>query len=511
MKPAIIRSTVFNLFFYIVVGVMCVVMLPTLVLPRRFFMGTVHLFVHTVGFLERTLLGLKYEIRGAEHLPKDGSYILAAKHQSAYETMKLHVLFKDPAVILKKELLLIPLWGLYLKKSGPIAIDRSTPDAAIESIQLGAKQIKAEGRPIVIFPQGTRVSVDATTAQKPYKVGVARIQEATDLPIIPMAMNAGLFWPRNSWFKSPGTVAFEFLPPIEPGLSREELLKKLEHTIEPASISLMNEAKEKQLNKSSSVRGLAFGVLGIFILLFAAYSALWFYVAGEIKRQYPLALADLMDADTQPQTPIITGFPGKIRMAVDQERLVTPVANFEIQTIRAHGWPIPNAPITLTTGPINARSFRWRDPLTFDSLMAVVNTDGQILNVRDSELNRGNFSAVLKGTLDLKQEPVPAPDMVITLNNHKSFLKELVNAEIIDKRSASFAEGALMFFVNKEGAIEVPLNQNDKTIMLGPVPLIVIPEQITEAPRRRSIPLDSLQEPNGASLSGSDSLQVPSP
>lgn len=511
MKPAYIRSTVFNLCFYVIVGIMCFIMLPTLFLPRRFYMGTVHLFVYTVYFLERTILGLKYEVRGAENLPKGGPYILAAKHQSAYETMKLHVLFKDPAVILKKELLRIPLWGLYLKKSGPIAIDRSTPDSAIESIQEGAKRIKAEGRPIVIFPQGTRVSTDATTDQKPYKVGVARIQEATDLPIIPMAMNAGLFWPRNSWFKSSGTVVFEFLPPIEAGLKRDELLRKLENEIEPASISLMNEAKEKALNKQGGFKAALFSLIGISVVLFASYSALWFYVAEEIKRQYPIALADLMEPDVQPQTPVINGFPGQIRMAVDQERLITPFASIEIQTIRAHGWPIPNYPITLTTGPIQAKNFRWLQPLRFDSLMAVVNTDGQDLNVRESELIRDDFVASLEGTLDLKQEPVPAPDMVITLKNFKSFLNALKSSDIIDNRAASFTKGALMFFVNEEGHVQVPLQQKDKTIMLGPVPLVVLPEKIEEAPRRKPIPLDSLQDPSDASTSDWDTLRDPSP
>ncbi|MBL4804269.1 MAG: 1-acyl-sn-glycerol-3-phosphate acyltransferase [Alphaproteobacteria bacterium] len=511
MKRAYIRSTLFNLCFYVIVAIMCCVMLPTLVLPRKAFYFTIYTFLYTVGFLERNVLGLHYEVRGQEYLPKDGSYILAAKHQSAYETMKLHILFKDPSVILKRELLRIPLWGIYLKKSGPIAIDRSSPDAAIASIQDGARRIKEEGRPIIIFPQGTRVNTDATTTEKPYKVGVARIQEATDLPIIPMALNTGMFWPRNSWFKSSGTVIFEFLPPIEPGLSREELLKKLEETIEPASISLMNEAREKQSKTKHGLKSAILSVLAVFTIMFAAYSALWFYVADEIKRQYPLALADLMEPNVQPQTPVITGFPGKIRMAVDQERLVTPVANIDVQTIRAHGWPIPNSPITLTTGPITARSNRWDDPLEFDSLMAVVNTDGQILNVDESELVYEDAMAALKGTLDLKQEPVPAPDMVITLKNHKSILDKLVSNQILDQRTASFTEGALMFFVNQEGDVEVPLTQKERTVMLGPIPLIVIPNKIEEAPRRRPIPLETLQNPSGASLSGSDTPQDPSP
>ena len=205
-------------------------------------MGVVYGFVHTNAFLEKYVLGLTYEVRGAEHLPESGSYILAAKHQSAYETMKLHILFKDPAVILKKELLSIPLWGWYLAKSDVIAIDRSSRKAAVESINEGALHMKEMGRPIVIFPQGTRVRIDTTTQEKPYKIGVARVQETTGLPIIPMAINAGVYWPRNAFWKSSGTVVFEFSPPIEAGMAAPALMKKLEHDIEDKSNALMKEA-----------------------------------------------------------------------------------------------------------------------------------------------------------------------------------------------------------------------------------------------------------------------------
>ena len=244
MKRAYIRSILYNILFFGLTAIACLSCLPALVMPRKIAMGVVYGFVHTNLFLEKAVLGLSYEVRGMENLPKEGSYILAAKHQSAYETMKLHILFGDPAIVLKKELLRIPLWGWYLGKSDVIAIDRSSRNAAIESLRSGALRMKEQGRPIVIFPQGTRVCVDATTKEKPYKVGVARVQEATGLPIIPMAMNAGIFWPRNAFWKSSGRIVFEFLPPIDPELETSALLKKLEHDIEGTSIALMNEARE---------------------------------------------------------------------------------------------------------------------------------------------------------------------------------------------------------------------------------------------------------------------------
>lgn len=217
MKKYWLRSTLFNLAFYIVTLIACIICLPTLFMPRGVFMAVVHGWVWCVHVLERLIMNLHFEIRGLEHLPPDGTpYIVAAKHQSPYETFKLHTLFGDPAIILKQELLKIPLWGAYLKKSDVIAIDRTTPELAISSIQDGARRMKAQGRPIIIFPQGTRVRIDETVQHKPYKVGVARLQEATDLPILPMALNTGYFWPRSGWLRRPGRVVFEFLPPLHP-------------------------------------------------------------------------------------------------------------------------------------------------------------------------------------------------------------------------------------------------------------------------------------------------------
>ncbi|NCT40668.1 MAG: 1-acyl-sn-glycerol-3-phosphate acyltransferase [Alphaproteobacteria bacterium] len=243
MKRNYIRSLLYNILFFGLTAAACVLCLPALLLPRKLAMGVVWAFVGCNAVLERWVLNLRYEVRGAEHLPKSGSYIVAAKHQSAYETMKLHILFRDPAIILKKELLSVPLWGWYLAKSDVIAIDRSSRKSAVESIRAGAVHMKEMGRPIVIFPQGTRVYPDTTTKEKPYKIGVARVQEATGLPIIPMAMNAGVYWPRNAFWKSSGTVIFEFLPPIEVGMAHGALIAQLENDIEEHSNALMEEAK----------------------------------------------------------------------------------------------------------------------------------------------------------------------------------------------------------------------------------------------------------------------------
>lgn len=245
-KKYYIRSTLFNLAFYLVTFICCVLALPAIVLSHHAFVRyVVEPWERVVHFLECALMGITYEVRGLENLPENGPYLIAAKHQSPYETLKLHLLFKRPAIILKQELLRIPLFGRYLQKADLIPIDRSSPEKAITSIQEGAKTAAAEGRPIIIFPQGTRVDPDVPASKERYKVGIIRIQEAIDLPIIPMALNCGMFWPRKGWLKHPGKAVFEFLPPIPPG-DRSEKLKALEVSLEEASNRLRDEELQKR-------------------------------------------------------------------------------------------------------------------------------------------------------------------------------------------------------------------------------------------------------------------------
>jgi len=240
-----IRTILFNILFYGLTALACLLLAPLVLFPRDSIIWVIRTYIETVYFLERTVLGLNYEIRGKKNLPKEGPYIVAAKHQSAYETLKLHKLFADPSIVLKKELLSIPIWGWFLGKLDVIAIDRQNREQAMASIIEGSLRMKEQGRPIVIFPQGTRVKINATAEDKPYKGGIVKMYESTGLPIVPMALNSGLFWGRNSFIKRPGKVVFEFLPPIEPGLPEKKVIKALEERLETASISLMDEAKEK--------------------------------------------------------------------------------------------------------------------------------------------------------------------------------------------------------------------------------------------------------------------------
>lgn len=239
-----LRSLLFNILFYGYTAFVCLLFVPALLFPRPVILAVTRFYVKGVELIEKYALGLSFEIRGKEFLPESGTYIVAAKHQSAYETMKLHHLFDDPTIILKRELLSIPIFGTFLKKIDVIPIDRSNKEESINVIIAGAKRMRENNRPIVIFPQGTRVCVNTTTEEKPYKGGIVKMYANTDIPIIPMALNSGLFWGKNSFIKRPGKVIFEFLSPIESGLPEKKVMEALEDRIEEKTRSLMHEAKE---------------------------------------------------------------------------------------------------------------------------------------------------------------------------------------------------------------------------------------------------------------------------
>lgn len=221
------RNLAFTFLFYGWTILLCIFGLPVLLMPRAAVLWYARFWLKGVAWLEQHILGLRYRLLGAEHLPKDAC-IIAAKHQSAWETMKFHLLFQDPVIVLKQELSWIPLWGWYTMRAGMVPINRSKGSKALRVMLKSAKHHAAHGRQIIIFPQGTRLAPGQIS---PYKPGVAALYEALQLPVIPMALNSGLFWPKRG-AKRNGEVTVEFLPPIPPGLSRAEFMARLEHELE---------------------------------------------------------------------------------------------------------------------------------------------------------------------------------------------------------------------------------------------------------------------------------------
>jgi 1-acyl-sn-glycerol-3-phosphate acyltransferase len=230
------RSLLFQLAFWLWSIAMNLAWLPSLALtPRATVIGQT-LWAKGVMVLLRLIVGTGIEIRGTR---PTGPVIIASKHQSAWDTMIYHIVVDDPAIVMKRELLHIPVYGWYCRKSRMIPIDRGAGPKALRSLIAGAKRAAAARRPIVVFPQGTRV---APGASRPYLPGVSALYDQLGLPVVPVALNSGLFWPRRSWRRRIGTIVIEFLPPIPPGLARKEFAARLETTIEQTTAALAAEA-----------------------------------------------------------------------------------------------------------------------------------------------------------------------------------------------------------------------------------------------------------------------------
>jgi 1-acyl-sn-glycerol-3-phosphate acyltransferase len=230
----VLRSILFNLLYGIWTAGMHILCLPLLFASRRAVQVAGGIWIDGTLWLLKHVVGIDHRIVGAEHLPAAPA-VYAAKHQSAWETLFLSRYLHFPAFVLKQELLSIPLFGWFLKKAGMIAVDRKAGASALRSMARQATETLESGRSILIFPEGTRV---APGQSKPYQPGVAALYTQQKVPVVPVALNSGLFWGRRAFIKKPGTIVVEFLPPIPPGLDRKALVKALESRIEPASAAL---------------------------------------------------------------------------------------------------------------------------------------------------------------------------------------------------------------------------------------------------------------------------------
>lgn len=230
-----LRSLLFNLANFVWSLVMHVVCLPLLLAPSAWVWKAAHLWIDGTLFLLRVICGLSCREIGLEHFPK-GPAIIAAKHQSAWETLFLSRRLNRPAFILKRELLMIPLFGWFLRKTGMIAVDRAGKAAALKQMVRDAGAAFAAGRQIIIFPEGTRV---APGAHRPYQPGIAALYGQLDVPVVPVALNSGLYWSRQAFTKKPGRILIEYLPPIPPGLGRKAFMAELEARLEPAAQRLL--------------------------------------------------------------------------------------------------------------------------------------------------------------------------------------------------------------------------------------------------------------------------------
>ena len=210
-----LRSLLFNFFLYTGIIAVFIFAIPTLLMPSKFASLFGKFLGHYVIFIVKFLLNTKVEFKGIENLTNNRKYFVACAHQSMFETFALQSVLPYPVFILKKELLKIPLFGLYLRKIKSIEIVRDTTTKDnLNFFDKVANIIKNVDRPLLIFPQGTRVNVKERV---PFKKGVARIYESLNIPCIPVALNSGSVWPKKGFIKYPGKIVISFLKAIEPG------------------------------------------------------------------------------------------------------------------------------------------------------------------------------------------------------------------------------------------------------------------------------------------------------
>src|ERR1700726_5309036 len=235
MVSIFLRSLIYNVLFYVLLVLWMLVAVPTFLLPRRIFMRVAKAWARSNIWLMSLICHIKGEYRGVEKIPK-GPLIVASKHQSMWETFALLQFFDAPLFIYKRELGWIPFFGWYLMKSGMIGVDR---DGGMRSLMEMARRAPKEirgGRQLIIFPEGTRTPVDAPPV---YMTGVGQIYASSGVPCIPVALNSGLFWPRRTFMRYPGTLVVEFLDPLPPGLTRHEFLARVTTVIEDATNRLV--------------------------------------------------------------------------------------------------------------------------------------------------------------------------------------------------------------------------------------------------------------------------------
>jgi 1-acyl-sn-glycerol-3-phosphate acyltransferase len=232
------RALVFHASFYLVTAAMMLGGIWLLAGPRSWAMQGLKLHGRISVWLLKVICGIRMEVRGRENLP-EGAALVVAKHQSAWDTFALVPLFKDPAIVLKAELTRIPLYGWFCIKFEHILVKRDRAAAALKAMLADAKAKAAQGREIVIFAEGTRKEPGAPADYKP---GYIALYETLGVPAVPLALNSGLFWPRNSVALHPGTIVVEILAPVEAGLARAEARRRIETAIETAAAELIREA-----------------------------------------------------------------------------------------------------------------------------------------------------------------------------------------------------------------------------------------------------------------------------
>jgi 1-acyl-sn-glycerol-3-phosphate acyltransferase len=230
-----LRSAFFNLVFYLNLAFFLLVFSWLIICPRSWAMWGLKTWATTSIRLLRAICGTRLEVRGLDNIPP-GAVLIAAKHQSVFETFAVIPLLADPAMVLKRELMLIPLYGWFAHKFRMIPVDRGAGTTALKRLIGRAKEAVRDGRQVVIFPEGTRRTPGAPPDYKP---GAVALYLNLGVPCVPLALNSGLFWPRRKFMRYPGTIIMEFLPAIPPGEPRAVFSQQLQGALEAKTAELL--------------------------------------------------------------------------------------------------------------------------------------------------------------------------------------------------------------------------------------------------------------------------------
>lgn len=235
-----LRSFFFNVGWYAGTTIIAIAGSPILLMPRQFVVAWSLFWIDFCLWWLRITCRLTHRVGGLENMPA-GPVIFACKHQSSWETLAFSRLFPGAATVMKRELVLIPVVGWAMARVGNIAVERGDGSKALRGLVKQARATLAEGRSILIFPEGTRVAVGD---ERPYQVGTAALYRQLGVPVVPVALNSGLFWGRRKFIKRPGVIDVEILPAIPPGLSRDVFMATLRERIEGATNRLVAAARE---------------------------------------------------------------------------------------------------------------------------------------------------------------------------------------------------------------------------------------------------------------------------
>lgn len=235
----VLRSHLFNAVFYLNLVLFMLIGAPLALGPRIWAIRALQLWARTSLWWLKAIAGTGIEVRGREHIPA-GPALVAGKHQSFWDTFAILPLLDDPAMVMKRELFLIPLFGWWAVKFRMIGVDRLAGPSALKALVGRARAAIALGRQVVVFPEGTRRTPGAPPDYKP---GAAALYLQLEVPCTPFALNSGLFWPRREAVRRPGVIVIEFLPAIPPGLPRKIFERTLVEAVEPATARLVAEAR----------------------------------------------------------------------------------------------------------------------------------------------------------------------------------------------------------------------------------------------------------------------------